>query len=232
MAGVQFGTPPSGKARPDSSGCIWFPAGEAQVFDGATVTQKIVNGVNYELFYRSCPTSGRGVWVPQVPPRSLGLSAADEIEQRLVEPTLGSAPPADSGIVNVGMWLWTDPALYQPVSITAWVPTPTGVAWATTTATPVRLVFAPGEPGGSATVCQGPGQPWLTPFGDDARSACMYTYRHSSEITASDVFAARFSIVWSVAWQSNVASGGSLGAYTTSSDHSVTVGEIQAVVSN
>ena len=232
MAGVQFGTPPSSKGRADSSGCTWTPAGEAQIFDGAIVTQKVVAGVTYELFFQSCPTSGRGVWIPQLPPRSLGISASDAIEQRLAAPTLGSAPPVDKGIVKVGMWLWTDPALYQPVSITAWVPTTTGIAWATTTATPSRLVFVSGEPGAAATVCQGPGRPWLPQFGDDMVSACMYTYQHSSEITSTDVFSSRLSIVWSMNWRSNVAAGGGLGEYSTSTNQPVVVHEIQAVVTN
>ena len=231
-AGVQFGRPPSAKGRSDSSGCTWTPAAEAQTFEGLVVTTKVVNGVTYELFYRSCPTSGAGIWVPQVSPRTLGLRASDAIRQRLAAPTVGSAPPANQGVVKVGMWLWTDPSVYVPVSITAWVPTPTGIAWATTTATPSRLVFLSGEPGSAAMVCQGPGRQWLPQFGDDVASACMYTYQHSSEVTASDLFDARLSIVWSIRWLSNVANGGGLGEYTTSTDQSVTVNEIQAVITN
>lgn len=232
MAGVQYGTPPSSKGRSDLSGCTWTPAGEAQIFDGVTVTEKVVNGVKYVLFFRSCPTSGRGVWVPQLATRNLGLSAADQIKQRLAKPTLGSAPPADRGIVKVGMWLWTDPSLYQPVSITAWVPTTTGIAWATTTATPTRLVFASGEPGSSPTVCQGPGRQWLPQFGDEIASECMYTYQHASEITNTDVFSSKLSIVWAISWRSNVATGGGLGNYTTSTDQAIVVNEIQAVITN
>lgn len=231
-AGVQFGRPPSGRGRSDSSGCTWTPAGEAQIFDALVVTTKVVNGVTYEMFYRSCPTSGAGVWVPQVSPRTLGVRASDAIRQRLAAPTVGSAPPANQGVVKVGMWLWTDPSVYVPASITAWVPTPTGIAWATTTATPSRLVFLSGEPGSVAMVCQGPGRQWQPQFGDDLASACMYAYQHSSEITASDVFAAKMSIVWSLSWRSNVANGGGLGEYTTSTGQPVTVNEIQAVISN
>src|SRR5204862_477365 len=90
-----------------------------------------------------------------------------------------SAAPA-SAIVNLGMWLWTDPAQFTAHSITAWLPTLNGIAWTTTTATPTRLVFDSGEPGSTPMVCQGPGQRWDPSFGDDAVSACMYTYRHSS----------------------------------------------------
>jgi hypothetical protein len=80
--------------------------------------------------------------------------------------------------------------------------------------------------------CLGPGRQWQPEFGDDLASACMYTYQHSSGITAANGFDARLSIVWSIRWRSNVAAGGSLGEFTTSTDQAITVNEIQAVVSN
>ena len=231
-AGVQFGAPPPAKGRSDSSGCTWMPAGQAQIFDALTVTEKTLNGVKYVLFYRSCPKSGQGFWVAQLGSSALGMNAANVLQQRLPKPTFGSAPPVDKGIVNVGMWLWTDPNRYRPVSVTAWVPTLTGIAWATTTATPVRLVLLSGEPGSSPMSCPGPGLQWLPQFGDNMASACMYTYRHSSEITPTKVFDVTWSIVWSIGWRSNVGTGGSLGEYTSSTNQAVVVAEIQTVVNN
>jgi hypothetical protein len=229
-AGVQFGTPPAAKGKADSSGCTWMLAGEAQIFDVLVVTEKIVNGIKYVLFFRSCPKSGQSFWVPQIGPPTLANNASDTIQQRLPKPTMGSAPAADRGVVKVGMWFWTDPARYRPVSVTAWVPTLTGIAWATTTAIPVRLVFASGEPGSSPTTCQGPGRKWLPQFGDDLASSCMYTYVHSSEVTPTKVFDAQLSIVWSVSWRSNVGSGGNLGQFVSTTNQAVTVDELQAVV--
>lgn len=229
-AGVQFGTPPAAKGKADSSGCTWMPAGEAQIFDALVVTEKVVNGVKYVLFYRSCPRSGQSFWVAQIGSVALASSASNAIQQRLPAPTVGSAPAVDRGVVNVGMWFWTNPTQYRPVSVTAWVPTLTGIAWATTTAIPVRLVFGSGEPGSSPTTCQGPGRAWLPQFGDELASSCMYTYLHSSEVTPSKVFDAKLSIVWSVSWRSNVGSGGNLGQLVSTTNQAVTVDEIQAVV--
>ena len=228
-AGVQFGSPPAAKGKTDTKGCTWQPLVELQTLT-ISVTEKMVNGIKYVLFYRQCPTSGLAYWVPQIPPAHLGTNAAAAVEERLPSPRVGSAPPADRVVVNVGMWLWTNPAQYQPVSVTAWVPTTAGIAWATTTATPIRLVFVSGEPGASPMSCQGPGREWLPQYGDELASPCMYTYQHSSEITASNVFDATLSIVWSVRWTSNVGAGGSLGEYTTSTNQPITVNEIQAIV--
>jgi len=228
-AGVQFGSPPAAKGKTDTKGCTWQPLVELQTLT-ISVTEKMVNGIKYVLFYRQCPTSGLAYWVPQIPAAHLGTNAAAAVEERLPSPRVGSAPPADRVVVNVGMWLWTNPAQYQPVSVTAWVPTTAGIAWATTTATPIRLVFVSGEPGASPMSCQGPGREWLPQYGDELASPCMYTYQHSSEITASNVFDATLSIVWSVRWTSNVGAGGSLGEYTTSTNQPITVNEIQAIV--
>ena len=230
-AGVQFGTPPA-EGTADRSGCTWVAASVFQNFELLVVTEKTVDGVLYVLFYRSCPTSGQGIWVAQLASSGLALNAANAVRQLLPKPTVHSAPSMGNGIVKVGMWLWTDPTQYRSMSATAWVPTGNGIAWATTTATPVRLVFLSGEPGASPMSCPGPGHAWLPQFGDEMVSACMYTYQHSSEITARQAFDATLSIVWSVRWRSNVGIGGNLGEYATSTNQPITVNEIQAVVSN
>ena len=229
LAGVQFGRPPSAKGKADSSGCMWVPAGETGTFDSGVVDERVVNGVTQHLFLRSCPTSIVGVWVSQVPASRLGLSGSSLVKERLPKPVLGSAPRVGAGVVKLGMWLWADPAQYKPVSVSAWVPTPTGIVWARTTAKPVALVFESGEPGAELVRCTGPGDVWQVGFGDDAASPCMYTYQHSSEI-AGGRFAATWSIVWDISWRSNVAVGQNLGEYTTTSNVGVDVREIQAVI--
>jgi hypothetical protein len=229
VAGVQFGRPPSAKGKSDSNGCIWVPAGEAGTFESAMVDERVVNGVTQHLFLRSCPTSIVGVWVSQPKASTLGQAGASLVKERLPKPRLGSAPTVTDGVVKVGMWLWADAAQYQPISVTAWVPTPDGIIWARTTARPVGLVFQPGEPGGVPVRCSGPGTVWQPRFGDDAVSACMYTYQHSSEI-AGGHFNASWSIVWNISWRSNVAVGQNLGEYSTTTDVDVAVREIQALI--
>lgn len=229
IAGVQFGSPPSSKGKKDSSGCIWVPAGEASTFDTAMVDERVVNGVTQHLFLRSCPTSIVGIWVSQVSASTLSRAGSSLVKERLPKPRLGSAPTVTEGVVKVGMWLWADATQYKPISVSAWVPTATGIVWAQTTARPLGLVFEPGEPGGAPVRCSGPGAVWKPRFGDEAVSACMYTYLHSSEI-AGGRFGASWSIVWSISWRSNVAAGQNLGEYLTTTNLDVAVREIQAVI--
>jgi len=229
--GVQYGSPPSSALGKDSHDCIWVPAGATSTTAGAVEDTRVVNGQTQHLFARGCPTTLDLIWVSEVQPTNLGGLVTDMATALLTKPTLGSAPVADSGIVNVDMWLWTDPASFTTVKTPkAWVPTPTGVIWAQATATPQHLVFTPGEPGSQPFACDGPGQPWEPAFGDDAKSACMYRYLHSSEISPTGTFTASWSIVWSISWTSNVSGGATLPAYLTTTTQEITVKEIQALV--
>jgi hypothetical protein len=225
-AGVQYGKPPSGHTSADSTGCTWAPS------MNMAVAKAVVHGITYRLFVKTCPSTTTIAWVPQIPHRSLATNAAAKVRELLDPPSINAAPPVDSGVVNVGTWLWTNPNEYKTHSITAWIATPGGISWTTTTAKPVRLVFNSGEPGATPMTCQGPGQAWNPTFGDDTESPCMYTYRHSSEIMPSGTFQGQLSIVWSISWSSNVGRGGKLPDFVTTTTHPITVREIQAVVNS
>ncbi|MCU1389619.1 MAG: hypothetical protein JWL72_2957, partial [Ilumatobacteraceae bacterium] len=194
------------------------------------VDTRVVSGVTQHLFLRACPRSIQGVWVSQVPVTKLGEMSTDYLRQRLPKPAFGTAPASTKGVVNVDMWIWTDPATFKPISVTAWVPTQTGIAQATTTAKPTRISYSPGEPGSNTVTCNGFGEVWHSNYPDDAKSSCMYAYRHSSEIDPSGTFHAELNIVWGVRWTSNVATGKTLPDVVTTADAAMTVREIEALV--
>lgn len=229
-AGVQFSQPPSGGT--DGSGCTWQPA---ETYDsGIGVTgniTKTVDGVLYRLYARNCPTGTTLVWVAQVSARDLALQAANAIYQRLPAPQGSFAPSPDRGVVHVGMWFWAEPTSWRPVSVTAWTITPSGVVWATTTATPTRLVLLPGD-GSAAIGCPGPGPVWTVELGDLASSPCMHTYRHASVSRPRGVYDAELGIDWGISWTSNVGQGGPLPGWMTTSRYAVRVDEIQALVTS
>jgi hypothetical protein len=199
---------------------------------GSGSITRVTNGITYRLYYRSCPAGGTLVWIPETPPSTLAVQASNTIYSRLPAPQPGVAPPASAGVVNVGMWYWTDPSTWRTISVTAWVPTPTGILWATTTARPVSLVFSPGDGslGTGSTSCTGPGTRWAAHHGDATTSPCMYTYRHASVMHSSGRYPATVGIVWQISWTSNGSRGGSLPGYTTTTSLPITVQEIQALV--
>jgi hypothetical protein len=121
------------------------------------------------------------------------------------------------------------------VTATAWIPTPTGIIWTRTTATPITMRFdtedAVQAGGGRGNMsCLGPGVPWTPLLGDTADSPCHYTYRHASVAHPGGRFAAAMSITWAISWTSNVGAGGILPPYTNSAPTTVRVRELQALV--
>ena len=231
VSGVQHGRGPLVVGGADSSGCFWVREGNGLVDDAFFDVVKVVGGVSYHGFLRQCPGLVATVhWIPQVSAAQLGGQAAQDVRERLPKPVVGAAPPVSKGVVKVGMWFWTDPAGFVSVSASAWVPVPGGVLVASATAVPVRLVFDSGEPGGRKVVCEGPGRVWAPVDGDVLVSSCMYTFLHSSAVSASGVFSARLSIVWRVSWTANDGAGGDLGEYTTFTSEQITVNEIQALI--
>ena len=231
IAGVQMGRGPS-RGGVDSSGCHWTNS-SSQIIDPAFFdTVKIVAGVSYRPFLKECPGALPVlVFIPQVTRRALAEAAWAFDVEHIPKPTTNTAPPFDKGIVKLGMWFWTDPNQYRPVSASAWVATPQGSVTATVTATPSMLGFDSGEPDGERVQCSGPGNQWLPQYGDELASDCMYTYQHSSAIDRNGTFAARLSIVWSLSWVADGATG-AFDDYITSSTQQITVNEIQAVITH
>jgi len=226
-----------GIKTPSSSGKAstcgpWHEAATADFAEGGT-TFRVINGINYELYLRSCPADGTGTtqyaWVPLARSgRDVATLALDLVKRRLPAPVARFAPAPDRNVTQVGTWFWTEPQSWRPVSATASVP---GLS-ATVTATPTRLRFSPGDGtyGTGDVSCTGPGTPFKAEYGDDMASACMYTYHHSSSLSATGTWAAALSIDWTVTFSATDGSRGNLGQLTTTTRRSIRVEEIEAVL--
>jgi len=233
IAGVQFGTPPSGT----NDSCEWSPTlprdAGSQTVDEVTRT---IGAITYRLYDFTCegrepPTTYH--WIPEVSSTTLARHASAVVYDNIPAPWGQFAPPARRGVVALGTWFWVNPAMWVPVRATAWVPTPRGPLIVTTTATPKRLIFDPGDGAyGSGSVdCAGPGIAWIELFGDHLPSPCMYTYRHSSVRHPSGAFPATLGVQWHVSYTSNVGAAGSIGDVTVRASHQIVVREIHGLVS-
>ncbi len=197
---------------------------------------KIVDGIRYSLYERIGPDGSDLVWVAQASPRQLARRAAVTVRSRLARPSVSMAPAPDAGVVNASSWLWIDPALWVPVSAFAWIPGDSGPIWARTTATPVAMTFTTEDDGSTVgaktgtVTCNGPGRKWLPEYGDEAPSGCMYTYRHSSVSRPNGTFEAKVDVQWRISWTSNSGEGGSLPPERTTTQMSIRVDELQALV--
>lgn len=229
-AEVQFSSPPSSGGS-DDGGCRWRPAQtyDAGIGETGDITREI-GGMIQRLYERSCGGTTELIWVSQPTSGQLGAVARDVLIGRLPSPVPGTAPPPDRAIVQSGIWFWTDPVVWRSVSVTAWVPTPGGVLWARTTATPVGLVMVPGDGSSPAVSCAGPGRVWTRPDGDEAVSPCTITYLHDSSLAPSGRHPAVVGIDWSISWTSSTGDSGALPGCRTVAAVPMKVSEIQALV--
>jgi hypothetical protein len=232
-AGVQYY---QGGWRGTGSSCKWAQHNVVPNANPVRPVYKTENGIKYQLYDRRCPGSGlQYVWIPLIDTRRLSYTATAYVERLLPPPDATFAPPRTKGVVTVGQWFWIDASDWRSFSVTAWIPTPTGARWTTTTARPVQLLFDPGDGGrGTGSVrCTGPGTRWRTADGDirSSPSGCEYRYRHSSAMAPNgSTFPARVTIVWDVSWRSSSGASGYSGQLRTSSGYSMTVREVQALV--
>ncbi|SCG77863.1 hypothetical protein [Micromonospora inositola] len=181
-------------------------------------------------YEQSCLQDGIGsqqvVWLADgqvADPEALARVAVSRL--RLPAPAIRRNPSAAAGVLaQVPVWWWVDPSTWGQRSATASVP---GMS-VTATATPVRVVWRPGD-GTGDVVCQGPGTPWRPGSDPRAASSCGHTYRVSSAGAPGNAFTLTATVTWSVSW-----AGGGRSAVvpplTTTGSVRLPVAESQATV--
>ena len=230
-ANVRYGSPPR-----DTSECRWRHVVDVDSLTGVygPISRKMGDTM-YSLFERSCPGPppvAKQFWVRDDSHTALATRASRRVVANLPQPIVGTAPAPLQMVVNVGTWFWISKELWKPISVTAYLPTPQGIVWVTTTATPSRTLFTPGDASRRTVKCTGPGREWKPQFGDRAISPCMYTYTHASIGSTTRTYSARIGIEWKVSWESNLGASGTLPSVRTTLPISVRVREIQALTTN
>ena len=236
MAGIQYGATPGSSGA--SEDCEWSIAIPHDSHSGnGTAVQKVSGGMTYRLFEYTCLNRSPATtfhWIPQVSTAQLAQQATSVVYDNIPAPWGNFAPPAQRGVVKLGTWFWVNPLMWVPVSATAGVPTPAGYISVTTTATPKKLIFDPGDEalGSGPVTCDGPGLPWIEMFGDHMTSKCMNTYSHSSSMHPSGAFPAKLSVQWHITYTTNLGARGTVGDFTFAANHQIVVREVQALVTN
>ena len=236
MAGIQYGAAPGSSGA--SEDCEWSIAVPHDAHSGnGTEVQKVSGGMTYRLFEYTCFNRTPATtfhWIPQVSTAELAQQATSIVYDNIPAPWGNFAPPAHRGVVKLGTWFWVNPLMWVPVSATAGVPTPAGYISVTTTATPKKLIFDPGDGalGSGPVTCDGPGLPWLEMFGDRMNSKCMYTYSHSSSMHPTGAFPAKLSVQWHFTYTTSLGTRGTVGDFTFAASHQIAVREVQALVTN
>jgi len=127
-------------------------------------------------------------------------------------------------ITQLPTWLWVDPAIWAPVSVTS---PPVFGHTATVTATPVNVVFEGADQVVDCGANEGPVYDFNR-SGEEQDSDCTITYRHSSAVGDWDL-ASR--ITWDVSYSCSAGCNvGTLRDLVTPNSRPVRVAELQAIL--
>lgn len=207
-ARVRVGTPPNTQDNCTWSKTEWTSTMPAHypMFHNATPPEDI----GYDAYVKTCTEPRRELslhWIHDSVFNTIGNVAEDAVDRLVPKPAINFAPGIDRNVVNIGSWFWLDKSAWKTISVTAFVPTKVGAISATTSATPKKVIFSPGDGrlGTGDVTCTGPGHEWKRGFGDSMRSACMYTYRHASHRQPRGVYNAKISIEWDISVKMSLA---------------------------
>lgn len=229
----------SGKATTGKSDCHWAGA------DGNRFSPYSADsgGVAVEFFLVCRDPSGFYSAQPRV--AVLPLTSAAAVSPLVLAgrarallglplPEVVFSPPLEDGddflLTGLETWIWVEN--WGPASRSATV----GGVTATVTATPVRQEWD-FDPGSNDSELEGgcgeAGTAWDPSRPAEAQhSGCTFTFRHSSAgrpFPYRDAYEAELTVVYEMAWTSNVGAGGPLGEVRRAVVRPVPVGEQQAL---
>jgi hypothetical protein len=236
-ARVRVGTPPSTSDDCKWSKTKWTSTIPAQypMFHNATPPEDI----GYDAYIKVCTEPRKEFslhWIHDSVFSTIGKIAENAVDRLIPKPAINFAPAIDRNVVNIGSWFWIDKSAWKTISVTAYVPTKVGTLSATTSATPKKVIFSPGDGrlGSGDVTCSGPGPVWKRQNGDTSKSSCMYTYRHASHGQRGGVFNAKISIEWDIKVRMSLGSSrigisGRVASTRTSTAIPIRVREIQSL---
>lgn len=193
----------------------------------------MATGVTWLVNGAPAPPAGSAPTVPPPPtPAAAGAEAASELG--LPDPTI-AMNPSGTGYVNVAEWLWIEPSLWHPYTVTAEACDAGGCTTATAVATPKSVTWDTGD--GARVVCQGPGVAYDTQIPPNQQHTyCQHTYRQSSagepappgEPNAA-AYPVTATVTWAVSWSSSGGATGTLPDARTAATTKLRVEQIEAV---
>ena len=220
-------------AAPDAAGEGSFDYSTFNSFELVDLTTFEVETVTHQQWTVRCvDPSGQHFsgpshtfWVPMVSQEIVVPSLLAELQTLVTGPDVffPVAQP-DTGWLTVKTPMEVRVEAVDPVRLEVAVENITGRVEAWAQATPVRVVYEPGERGGQPVTCT---YAEATMGWDPARpSGCRYEYYNSSAISPTARFLARTRVVWEVTTSAPALAG----EWQTYTDTEVGVAEVQAVV--
>lgn len=131
---------------------------------------------------------------PVADPATLAQTAVGTLQLATAQVNTAPSPP-HAEVVGVEVWLWVPQNQWQPLTKTVTA----GATSVTATATPEKIIWNMGD-GSQPTVCDNPGQAWVSTYTDSAQTDCGYTYQTLSSSQPGGVFPITATISYDVSW--------------------------------
>jgi hypothetical protein len=220
--------------RPGGTSAIVATGGGAASGCSGTVSKTwgcIPAGCNVTVQTLACPLGVGGAAPPPaaapppVPPAPGVLAQLAVRYLILPSPVIRSSPaPGDLQLTRLPVWLWINPAAWEPESKTASVPGES----VTATATPVTATWRTGD--GATVTCHGPGIPYSSRYAPSSSSPdCGHTYTTSSAAQPGGAYHVTVTITWDITWTGPDGAAGALPPLQTAAAAEFRVAESQAV---
>lgn len=216
------------------SECSWQLANSGATVDaiGSITWPRVVAGVTYNLWLRTCPDGQSFVEIADVAAIDLLPGLLNDLKSRvlphptpvfeMLDPEYGWAYVRTPLDFRVADSVWRD------VSVTA----SAGPVWATVTARPARLVFVSGDPAAEIGDASCEGSAPLAAYDAAVPGECSYTYLNASSTSPYDGyhFLTTVSVEWEISWVGSGGASGVLEPFTTSGTAELAVAEVKGLV--
>jgi hypothetical protein len=195
---------------------------------------RLIDGLRYGVYMRTCDgiAEGTTVLIPLFTTEDLAEQARDRITRKLPKPKpFFAGDPSPWQFVAVPTIIWTNPATWQPFTLTV---TAMGNS-ATITVTPRSLIFNPGDDTPPVR-CDGPGveyteryrRPQSEDF-DPQPGQCGHIYRASSAKQPDLAYPATVSVEWTATWTASDGTNGTLDPVLITTATPTKVARVQAI---
>lgn len=220
--------------RRGRSACSWQLASSGAIVDsiGSISWPRVVNGVTYNLWQRTCPDGTTFVEVADVDSVDLLPALLDDLQRRaLPRPTPvfeALDPEFGWAYVRTPLDFRVAESVWRDVSVTA----SAGPVWATVTARPAQLVFESGDPAADVFDASCDGSAPLEAYVAEVPGECSYTYVNASSTSPHDGyhFLTTVSVEWEISWVGSGGATGVLEPFTTSGTAELAVAEVKGLV--
>jgi len=172
---------------------------------------------------------------PTITPPDPAILATQAANQLPLPPPTPAFAPATTGYVNFPEWLWINPTIWHPITLTVSASNAAGTTTITLTATPTDVIWNMGDAPTPPTICDNPGVAYNPTLpAKKQTSPCTHTYTTSSfgqpsptSNTNNDAYPITVTLQWHITWTGTTGASGTIPDINTTTHTTLRVEQIE-----